>query len=239
MFAFVVVGLMEFILVMASIHTVLSSTRLVVGNGMISWKRSVLGIGFSRQVQISEVDSIVPATAIQQAGSSGGTLYSLRLRTKNGKTHTLVDEIQSRQEARWIVSQIEKRAGLALSTQVEINNSIYGPPPQPLASTTASGAGDFASYATRARATSRTTTNLSHVVGAIFFTVWLGFFGLMIFRITGIRKARMRPSASSSSAAATGHSVRTQAMQQASAGRSRGFSGAAAGRGTPGSIHRT
>jgi hypothetical protein len=52
------------------------------------------------------------------------------LRTKNGRRVTLADEINSRQEARWIVSQIETLAGLTIDTHVEVD-SAYGPPPQP------------------------------------------------------------------------------------------------------------
>ena len=130
-FALVIVGLLTFVLTLASIHTALTSTRIVVGNGVISWRHSVLGIGRTRQMQIADVASILAVTSIQQASSSGSTLYSLRLQTNTGKNHTLVDEIQSRQEARWIVSEIEKRAGLRLNTQVRINDAFYGPPPQP------------------------------------------------------------------------------------------------------------
>jgi len=104
---------------------------LVVTNGAISWRRSVFGIGKSHELQISDLDSIVAFTSIQQASSSGSTLYSLRLQTNTGKNHTLVDDIQSRQEARWIVSEIEKRAGLRLNTQVRVSDAFYGPPPQP------------------------------------------------------------------------------------------------------------
>jgi hypothetical protein len=130
-FALVIVGLLTFFLTLASIHTALTSTRIVVGNGVISWRHSVLGIGRTRQIQIADVASILAVTNIQQASSSGSTLYSLRLQTNTGKNYTLVDEIESREEARWIVSQIEKRAGLRLNTQVRISDSIYGPPPQP------------------------------------------------------------------------------------------------------------
>lgn len=131
-FAFAIVGLLSFVLIVASIHTALTSTRIVVGNGLISWRRSILGIpSSSRQIQISEIESIVPVTSIQQASSSGNTLYSLRLRTKDEKNYTLADDIISRQEARWLVSQMEQRAGLRLNTQVEISNAFYGPPPQP------------------------------------------------------------------------------------------------------------
>ena len=129
-FALVIVGLLTFVLTLASIHTALTSTRIVVGNGVISWRHSVLGIGPTRQVQIADVASILAVTSIQQASSSGSTVYSLRLQTNTGKNHSLVDEIESRQEARWIVSEIEKRAGLRLNTQVRISDT-FGPPPQP------------------------------------------------------------------------------------------------------------
>ena len=135
LFAFVVVGLLEFFLILAVVHTALTATRITVENGAngarISWRHSILGIGRTRDSAISEVDSIVPLTGIQQASSSGSTQYSVRLKTKAGQNYTLIDEIESREEARWIVAQIEKRAGLRLNTQVEMNNSIYGPPPQP------------------------------------------------------------------------------------------------------------
>jgi hypothetical protein len=130
-FAFVIVGLLTFATTLASIHTALTSTRIVVGNGVISWRHSVLGIGRTRQMQISDVVSIMAVTSIQQASSSGSTLYSLQLQTNTGKKLTLVDEIESRQEARWIVCEIEKRAGLRLNTQVRINDGFFGQPPQP------------------------------------------------------------------------------------------------------------
>jgi hypothetical protein len=129
-FALVIVGLLTFVLTLAFIHTALTSTRIIVGNGVISWRHGVLGIGRTRQVQIADVASILAVTSIQQASSSGSTLYSLRLQTKTGN-HTLVDEIESRQEARWIVSEIEKRAGMRQDTQVRINDGFYGPLPQP------------------------------------------------------------------------------------------------------------
>jgi hypothetical protein len=130
-FALAIVGLLTFVLTLASIHTALTSTCVVVGNGVISWRHSVLGIGRTHQKQIADVASILAVTSIQQASSSGGTLYSLRLQTNAGKNYTLVDEIESRQEARWIVSEIERRAGLRLNTEVRINDEFYGPPPQP------------------------------------------------------------------------------------------------------------
>jgi hypothetical protein len=196
MFAFAVVGLLDFFLILAVVHSALSATRIVAGNGVISWRRSVLGIGKPHELQISDVDAILASTSIQQGSS---TLYSVILKSKSGKKYTLADDIESRQEARWIVGQIEKRAGLSLNTQVEINNSFYGPPPPP----------DGASFpAGGVRATSRTGNNWSRAVGAIFFVGWLGFIGYMMLRVTHVRGARSVGSAQPF--------VRTAAMKQAS-----------------------
>jgi len=43
------------------------------------------------------------------------------MRLKDGSKITLADEIDSRQEARWVVSQIETLAGLKLDTHVEVD----------------------------------------------------------------------------------------------------------------------
>ena len=216
MFAFAIVGLLDFFLILATVHAALSTTRIVVGNGAISWRRSVLGMGKSHELQISDVDSILASTSIQQAGSSGATLYSLTLKSKSGKNYTLVDDIESRQEARWIVWQIEKRAGLRLNTQVEIKNSFYGPPPQPGAASPSGSpftAGGL-------RVTSRTSKNWSQAVGAIFFVGWLGFVGYIVLRMPHMRGARSAGSAVSTRAGSvTGGAtpfVRTAAIKEAS-----------------------
>ena len=152
-------------------------------------------------MQISDVDSILASTSIQQGSS---TLYSVTLKSKSGKKSTLVDHIESRQEARWIVWQIEKRAGLSLNTQVEINNSIYGPPPQPGAALS-----DGSSFpAGGVRTTGSVRKNWSQAVGAIFFVGWLGFIGFMMLRATRMRGARSSGSAQPF--------VRTAAIKQAS-----------------------
>jgi hypothetical protein len=216
MFAFAIVGLLDFFLILAAIQAALSSTRIVVGNGMISWRRSVFGIGKSHELLISDVDSIAPFTSIQQASSSGTTLYSLSVKSKSGKNYTPVNDIESRQEARWIVSLIEKRAGLPISTQVEIKNFIYGAPPQPGSTTnieTLYSAGGFG-------AGRRTRNNWSQAVGSIFFACWLGFVGYMILRMPRMRSARSAGNSTSARASSVAGGAppftRTAAMKQAS-----------------------
>jgi hypothetical protein len=127
----VIFGLFDLLLVYGTLHVTLGSARIGVANGEIISRAGILGLGSARRIPASDVASIVPVVSMQQSGTSGNALYAIRLRTKNGRKYTLADEIDSRQEARWVVSQIETLAGLKLDTLVEVDMPL-GLPPQPL-----------------------------------------------------------------------------------------------------------
>jgi hypothetical protein len=126
----IIFGLMDIFVILGLFHVAMGTARVRVGNGAIVSTTRVLGVGSTKQFLFSEVDAIVAVTSGQQSGTQGNSMYAIRLRTKNGRRVTLADEISSRQEARWIVSQIETLAGLKIDTHVEMD-SAYGPPPQP------------------------------------------------------------------------------------------------------------
>src|SRR5882672_9681997 len=134
LFFFIVFGLFDLLLVYGVLHVTLGSARIGVANGEILSRTGILGLGSTRRIQASDVASIVPVVSMQQGGGSGSALYAIRLRAKNGRKYTLADEIDSRQEARWLVSQIETLAGLKLDTHVEVDSTfgVSSLPPQPL-----------------------------------------------------------------------------------------------------------
>src|SRR5467141_95647 len=133
LFFFVVFGLFDLLLVYGVLHVTLGSARIGVANGEVLSRTGILGLGSTRRIPASDVASIVPVVSMQQGGGSGSALYAIRLRLKNGRKYTLADEIDSRQEARWVVSQIETLAGLKLDTHVEVDSTfgVSSPPPQP------------------------------------------------------------------------------------------------------------
>ena len=133
LFFFAVFGLFDVLLVYGVFHVTLGSARIGVANGEILSRAGIVGVGSTRRIPVSDVASIVPVVSMQQSGSSGNALYAIRLRMKNGRKYTLADEIDSRQEARWVVSQIEALAGLKLDTHVEVDVSlgVSSTPPQP------------------------------------------------------------------------------------------------------------
>jgi HEAT repeats len=120
---------MDLLLVYACLHDFLATSRIRIGNGELSYVSKMLGIGGTKRVPISQIDKIVAVTT----GQPNGTLnngHSIRLVTKDYCQHTVVSDISSRQEARWVVSQLETLAGLKIDTRVLVE-SPYGPPPQP------------------------------------------------------------------------------------------------------------
>src|SRR6267142_4542118 len=133
LFFFIVFGLFDLLLVYGVLHVTLGSARIGVANGEILSRTGILGLGSTRRIPASDVASILPVVSMQQGGSSGNALYAIRLRMKNGRKYTLADEIGSRQEARWVVAQIETLAGLKLDTHVEVDSTfgVSSPPPQP------------------------------------------------------------------------------------------------------------
>lgn len=125
-----VFGFFDLFLLLGVLHSVVGTSRIRVGNGELVSANHVLGIGGSKRFALSDIDSILPITSGQQGGSPSNATYAIRLRTRAGRRYTIADEITSRQEARWIVSQIESLAGLKVDTRVEVT-APFGAPPQP------------------------------------------------------------------------------------------------------------
>jgi len=184
-FFFIVFGLSDLLIIAGFLHVTFGSSLISVRNGEILSRRGIFGIGRTRRIPVSDVASIVPVVSLQQGGNSANALHAIRLRLKDGRKITLADEIASRQEARWVVSQIETLAGLKLDTHVEIDLPL-GVPPQPL---TQSPGQLFIP--------ARSRTSAAASIGAFFFFVIL-MFGFMAWRMLspGSRAANSRAAAS-------------------------------------------
>jgi len=186
-----VFGLTDLLLVYALFKVSFGTARIRVGNGEITSSKRILGIGTTQRFSLSDVDAIVAVTSGQQSGTQGQMTYTVRLRTKNSRRVALADEIASRQEARWVVSQIEAIAGLKIDTHVEVD-SLYGPPPQPgtpLFSPSQPGPLGPAGIRLRwqqSRPQSRTSTIGSI---AIFLLFVGGMFGWQVWRVSTFKAA--------------------------------------------------
>lgn len=169
-------------------HVAFGSIRIFVRDGEIQSRGGVLGFGALRRTPFSEVASIVPVGSLQQGGNSVNSVYAIRMLTKSGRKFTLADEISSRQEARWVVSQIETLVGLKLDTHVEVDLPL-GVQGQPVQLRTPYQGG---------RSQSATASLISF---AIFIAMVAGFFAWQGRRFSS-RTARVSRTSSSRAAAA-------------------------------------
>ncbi len=214
----VVFGSFDLLLIFAVFHSVLGTARIRAGNGEIVSVTRVLGVGRAKRFPVSKIDAIVPVTGGQQGSNSGNTTYAIRLRTKDGRRITLADEIDSRQEARWIVSQIETLAGLKIDTRVEVTAPFGVPsqPPQP-------GSGSAQSGATRtgwpqSRPQSRTATILSFAVFALFaggMFAWQGWRFANLKSVAGAARANRARAATTAAVPAPRHFAKSMTDEDA------------------------
>jgi len=128
----VVFGLFDLLLIYGCFQNAFGVTRIVVGKGKITCLQKIFGSGTSREIPFSDVQAVVAGMGIQNTNATNG-FYRVRLQTKSGGNFSLVDNIADRQEARWVVSQIEKLVGLKTDTHVALQDALghdYAPPPQ-------------------------------------------------------------------------------------------------------------
>lgn len=120
----IVFGLSDLLLLLGLGQLLFSSTRIRVANDAISCRKAFLGIARTRVFQAPDIESVLPVMSRQQQRqqrSNGRDYYSIRLHTRDGRDTNLVTGIADRQEARWLVSQIESNAGLKQDTHVELD----------------------------------------------------------------------------------------------------------------------
>lgn len=170
----VIFGLFDLIPIYGFFQSAFGITRIVVGGGKIISQRKMLGGGSPREIPLSDVQSIVAGMGLQSSNAFSGS-YRIRLQAKSGQDFSLVDNIADRQEARWIVGQIEKLVGLKTDTHVALQDSFghdYSRPPQ-----------RGVSGATVPRAIPR-VNKLSALVGVAAFMLWTGY---IFYRVAGVR----------------------------------------------------
>jgi HEAT repeat protein len=170
-FFFIVFGLSDLLLISGFLHVTFGSSRISVRSGEILSRTGIFGLGRTRRIQVPDVASVVPVVSMQQGNTSGNALHAIRMRLKDGSKIMLADEIDSRQEARWVVSQIETLAGLRIDTHVEVDVPLGATlQPQRQASS-------------QVFTPSRRPTSAAASAG-VFFVMVAGMIGFMAWRMT-------------------------------------------------------
>ena len=166
-------GLFDVLLIYGCLQSAFGSIRIVVGNGKLAVRRELFGAGAPREIPFREIQSVMATVGLQQSTGGRNASHMVRLRTKDGKSLTLADNILDRQEARWIVAQIEKLAGLKTDTHVTLADSFgnpLSPPPQRDSFATAAAGASGAGIASTQLKSSR-----GGLIAACMFVASVGF----------------------------------------------------------------
>jgi hypothetical protein len=170
----VLFALADLFVILGFFQVAFGSARIYVGNGEILSRNGAFGVGATRRTAFSDIAFIVAVASLQPGGNSENSVHSLRMLTKTGKKITLADGISSRQEARWVVSQLETLAGLKLDTHVEIDLPL-GVPGQPVQSRNPQTLGS---------PQTATATALAFAVFRCGFGCFLRLAGQILFRLS-------------------------------------------------------
>jgi len=124
----IVFAAFDLLLFYGCLQGLFGTARIVVGAGKLLSQRGFFGGGKRREFPYSDIASVQAATSAQNSKSA----YTIRLQPKNARAVTLADSIANRNEARWVVQQIESLAGLKIDTDVVLQafGRDLGPPPQ-------------------------------------------------------------------------------------------------------------
>lgn len=164
-----VFGAIDLGLILGILNSLFSRARIQLGSDTLTLRKSIIGFPSTTSISFSDIATIVPIASGQQAGK-GGAWHSLRLTKKNGRFLTLVGGISNRQEAQWLVSQLESSVGLQQDTHVEFDvfsDGGYGPPPR---------------RGAPASEPARPAIKPSPWMIVVFMLVWVSIFGIGIFR---------------------------------------------------------
>ena len=168
-----VFGFFDLLLIYGLFQSLFGSTQVIVGNGKLTSVRRTFGVGNRREAAFGDIQSVLASMGLQSSSGTNGS-YRIRLQMKNGVGFSLADNITDRQEARWIVGQIEKLVGLKTDTHVALQDGfgqVYAPPVRHAAP----GAVQIPA--------ARRVNSVAQVFGLIFFLAWVGFIVLNIARV--------------------------------------------------------
>jgi hypothetical protein len=105
-------GFFSLLLLYITVQLWLGTTRVVIGGGGVTLQEGLLGGGKVRQIALSEIASINDRITAQQGGATGTPYYDIELTLRDGKKLTLGHTLRDKHETRWLVEEMQRRAGV-------------------------------------------------------------------------------------------------------------------------------
>lgn len=105
-------GFFTFLLLYITMEMWLGTTRVIIGNGVLSVQDGLLGGGKVKQFRLGEIATISSKINAQQGGGTGTPYYDIEVVLRNGRKRTLGRTLRDKQETDWLVDEMRRQLGL-------------------------------------------------------------------------------------------------------------------------------
>ena len=107
-----VFGLFGLVMIYISLELWLGTSTVVVGSGSLRVRMGLLGSGKTQEIPFSQIAKVQTMITSQQGGSTGTPYYDIQLFTTAGKMIPLGKTLRDKQEADWLVSEMQRLVGV-------------------------------------------------------------------------------------------------------------------------------
>lgn len=103
----IVTGLFGVILALACLDLWFGMSRMVVADGQIRLRSSLLGLGSARVISCADVNDIRLEIGMQSGGATGTPYYDLRIHLTSGRKLYAARHLRSKREAEWLAGRMK------------------------------------------------------------------------------------------------------------------------------------
>jgi hypothetical protein len=106
-----VFGLFALVMIYICAQLCFGTSTVTIGGGSLRVRMGILGSGKTQEIPLSQITKFQNAITAQQGGATGTPYYDIQLLTSGGKTITLGKTLRNKQEADWLVSEMQRLMG--------------------------------------------------------------------------------------------------------------------------------
>ena len=103
-----VFGLFELLIAFIALEQWLGTSSVVITGETLRVRRGLLNCGATQQISKTQVSTLQAVITAQQGGATGTPYYDIQLLTTDRKTITLGKTLRDKQEADWLISEMER-----------------------------------------------------------------------------------------------------------------------------------
>jgi hypothetical protein len=103
---------LDLVLLISALFQWLGTSKALIGSGRVQTRKGLLGLGPTRAIPCSDIDSIMMPIGSYEESSAGTAYYDIKLQLNNGEQVVLANAIRNKREAEWLITKMKELLGL-------------------------------------------------------------------------------------------------------------------------------